>query len=183
MLFSLLDFPQGAMTQLASGMTGFNQRAGSAAAKAMGLRGVGWGISALVVALGVWLVVQLLGGFVAPLPAPQQSLRQSPLAVAAQFAERPLLGRKSESAAVAAPVVQNAQLLGVLSSRVASEARAIIRQEGQAAPLVLAIGDELASGVKLLAIGAQQVTLSAMGRESTLALPDPGPPAVLTNKH
>lgn len=171
------------MTRLASGMTSFNQRAGSAAAKAIGLRGLGWGISALVVALGVWLVVQLLGGFVAPLPAPQQSLRQSPLAVAAQFAERPLLGRKSESAAVAAPVVQNAQLLGVLSSRVASEARAIIRQEGQAAPLVLAIGDELASGVKLLAIGAQQVTLSTMGRESTLALPDPGPPAVLTNKH
>ena len=173
------------MNQLYSGMAGFNLGSSSSAAKTMGLSVLGWGISALVVALGCWLTLHLLAGFVSPLPPPQPSLRLSPLAVAAQFAERPLMERGTEPAAapVTGSVMQNAQLLGVLSSRVASEARAIIRREGLVAPLVLAIGDELASGVKLLAIGAQQVTISVSGRQTTLALPDPRPPSVLTEKN
>ncbi|MDD2742353.1 MAG: type II secretion system protein N [Rhodocyclaceae bacterium] len=173
------------MNSLRGRIAGFNRWAGSSQAGNFGLRGLGWGASAFVVVLGSWLAVRLLAGFAAPLPAPQQSVRQSPLAVAAQFAERPLMGQKTQAAgaSVAGPAIQNVQLLGILSSRVARDARAIIRQEGRPVPLVLAIGDELASGVKLIAIESKQITIFSMGRESTLAFPGPTQPLVLTNKN
>lgn len=173
------------MNLLRGQFAGLSRWAGSSQAGNFWLRGLGWGASVLVVVLGSWLAVRLLAGFALPLPAPQQSVQQSPLAVAAQFAERPLMGQKAVAPGVSAtvPVMQNVQLLGILSSRVAGDARAVLRQDGIPAPLVLAIGDELSTGVKLIAIEAKQITLFSMGRKSTLALPGPSQPLVLTNKN
>ena len=135
-------------------------------------------VSGALVILGCWLAVRLLTGFTTPLPPPRQLVLQAPVAVAARLAEQALLGYAapsefSSTLPAGASALQNLQLLGVWSSKVSAEARAIVRQDGGGAPLVLAIGDELASGIRLVAIAPGEITLAAPGREVTLTLPKP----------
>ncbi len=144
------------------------------------LRWLGWCVSGALVILGCWLAVRLLTGFTTPLPPPRQLVLQAPVAVAARLAEQALLGYAapsefSSTLPAGASALQNLQLLGVWSSKVSAEARAIVRQDGGGDPLVLANGDELASGsgIRLVAIAPGEITLAAPGREVTLTLPKP----------
>lgn len=152
------------------------------------LRWLGWGVSGALVILGCWLAVRLLTGFTTPLPPPRQLVLQAPVAVAARLAEQALLGYAapaefSSTLPAGASTLQNLQLLGVWSSKVSAEARAILRQDGGGAPLVLAIGDELASGIRLVAIAPGEITLAAPGREVTLTLPRPATAPASTDKN
>ena len=152
------------------------------------LRGLGWCVSGALVILGCWLAVRLLTGFTTPLPPPRQLVLQAPVAVAARLAEQALLGYAapaefSSTLPAGASTLQNLQLLGVWSSKVSAEARAILRQDGGGAPLVLAIGDELASGIRLVAIAPGEITLAAPGREVTLTLPRPATAPASTDKN
>ena len=160
--------------------TGLSGWTGSGLGAMPMLRGLGWCVSGALVILGCWLAVRLLTGFTTPLPPPRQLVLQAPVAVATRLAEQVLLGYAtpaefSSTLQAGASALQNLQLLGVWSSKVSAEARAIVRQDGGGDPLVLAIGDELASGsgIRLVAIAPGEITLAAPGREVTLTLPKP----------
>lgn len=168
--------------------TGLSGWTGSGLGAMPMLRWLGWGVSGALVILGCWLAVRLLTGFTTPLPPPRQLVLQAPVAVAARLAEQALLGYAapaefSSTLPAGASTLQNLQLLGVWSSKVSAEARAILRQDGGGAPLVLAIGDELASGIRLVAIAPGEITLAAPGREVTLTLPRPATAPASTDKN
>ena len=168
--------------------TGLSGWTGSGLGAMPMLRWLGWCVSGALVILGCWLAVRLLTGFTTPLPPPRQLVLQAPVAVAARLAEQALLGYAapaefSSTLPAGASTLQNLQLLGVWSSKVSAEARAILRQDGGGAPLVLAIGDELASGIRLVAIAPGEITLAAPGREVTLTLPRPATAPASTDKN
>ena len=168
--------------------TGLSGWTGSGLGAMPMLRWLGWCVSGALVILGCWLAVRLLTGFTTPLPPPRQLVLQAPVAVAARLAEQALLGYAapsefSSTLPAGASALQNLQLLGVWSSKVSAEARAIVRQDGGGAPLVLAIGDELASGIRLVAIAPGEITLAAPGREMTLTLPRPATAPTSTDKN
>lgn len=170
--------------------TGLSGWTGSGLGAMPMLRGLGWCVSGALVILGCWLAVRLLTGFTTPLPPPRQLVLQAPVAVATRLAEQVLLGYAtpaefSSTLQAGASALQNLQLLGVWSSKVSAEARAIVRQDGGGDPLVLAIGDELASGsgIRLVAIAPGEITLAAPGREMTLTLPRPATAPTSTDKN
>jgi hypothetical protein len=122
--------------------TGLSGWTGSGLGAMPMLRWLGWCVSGALVILGCWLAVRLLTGFTTPLPPPRQLVLQAPVAVAARLAEQALLGYAapsefSSTLPAGASALQNLQLLGVWSSKVSAEARAIVRQDGGGAPLVL----------------------------------------------
>lgn len=130
-----------------------------------------------VIGAGCWVLAELFWGFTVALPAPLAMAAENPLSVATKIAARPLFGTAPSAQVVVATLPPNLKLLGVLSSATTGEARAIIRREGEDKTMVLAIGDEVSSGVRLTRIEAEQITLSSMGRSSLLALPKPAPSA------
>jgi hypothetical protein len=137
--------------------------------------------AAAVLGAGSWVLAGLLWGFAAPLPAPPAMPPESPAAVARQLAAHPLFGSGPPEAAAPAIVPHSLQLLGVLSSRDAAQARAVIRREGEPRPLVLGVGEPVAAGLTLTRIAPRQVTLSAGGGETVLALPEPAAGATSAN--
>jgi len=128
-----------------------------------------------------WLLAGLLGAFVLPAAAPaSQRNSEAPVAAAALVAAPLFAG-----AAVAAPRAEPAshlQLLGVFASERAAQARAIIRRDGEATPLVVAVGDRIGEQFVVTRIAARRVELQAGSTSSHLELPaaqatPPAPPS------
>lgn len=92
------------------------------------------------------------------------------------LASRPLFAAGMSVPTFAAD--SNWRLLGVLAGSDAQTARAILRRDGEAATLVLAVGDDAGGGATLRHIGSDGIVLIAAGRESRLSLPRPAEPAV-----
>jgi hypothetical protein len=128
--------------------------------------------SLLVLAGGAWLLAGLAWDFGMPTGRPAIAHESS----AADAAER-LAGRSPFASP--APAAQSAvtpsslMLVGVAASAERGRARAVIRREGQPAPLVAAVGDEIAPGLRLQRIERDQVVLTGPAGESRLALPQP----------
>ena len=143
----------------------------------LAVRRLGKLLAALVAGTGIWLLAGLLWGFSSP-PAPPLPVWESrPQVVGERIAARALFASREHTAATPATAVDNWQLLGVTASDNARSARAIIRREAQAQPLILAIGDDLDRGIRLLRIEPEQVVLRGSGGEMILSLPRPFEPA------
>lgn len=138
-------------------------------------RHLGLGFSLIVVAGGCWLLAGLFWGFTSPLPRPALPRDTQPVPVAERLAARSLFAG-TPATARSAETTDGWRLIGVSASGDTRTARAIIRREGQLPPLVLAIGDELGSGNRLLRIEPDQVVLGNAGRKTVLALPRPTQP-------
>lgn len=141
-------------------------------------------LASLAVLLGTsWLLAGLLGAFVLPAAAPASSRNSEPQAAAALLVAAPLFS--GTGTGVAAPQAEPAsqlQLLGILASDRAEQARAIIRRDGEAKPLVVAIGDRIGEQFIVKRIAPRQVELLAGSTASRLELPAapaaaPSPPS------
>ncbi len=139
-------------------------------------------LASLAVLLGTsWLLAGLLGAFVLPAAAPASSRNSEPQAAAALLVAAPLFSGTGVAAPQAEPASQ-LQLLGILASDRAEQARAIIRRDGEAKPLVVAIGDRIGEQFIVKRIAPRQVELLAGSTASRLELPAapaaaPSPPS------
>lgn len=143
-------------------------------------------LASLAVLLGTsWLLAGLLGAFVLPAAAPASSRNSEPQAAAALLVAAPLFSGTGTGTGVAAPQAEPAsqlQLLGILASDRAEQARAIIHRDGEAKPLVVAIGDRIGEQFIVKRIAPRQVELLAGSTASRLELPAataaaPSPPS------
>lgn len=146
------------------------------------IRHLGQLLAALVAGIGIWVLAGLLWGFSSPPPRPVTPGEARPQILAERIAARALFATRGDSVATPAITLDNWQLLGVTASDDERTARAIIRREGQSTPQVLAIGDEIDRGIRLLRIEPQQIVLRGASGENVLSLPRPGQPDLLTRQ-
>lgn len=137
--------------------------------------------SLAVLLAAVWLLAGLLGAFVLPAAAPASNRNNDPQAAAALLVASPLFAGASAAAPRAEPA-SHLQLLGVFASDQAAQARAIIRRDGEATPLVVAVGDRIGEQFIVKRITPRQVELLAGSTSSQLNLPaaqaaEPAPPS------
>lgn len=127
---------------------------------------------ALVIAAGSWLLAGLIWDFPIAAGTPPIADETSAADAAERLAGHPLFAQAAP-AARSATAALDLTLVGVAASADSARARAVIRRAGQALPLVVAVGDEVAPGLRLRRIARDQVELAGPAGESRLALPQP----------
>lgn len=143
------------------------------------LRWLGRGSAFAVTVAGSWLLAGLIWGFSLPESAPAVAGERHPMALAEKLLERQLFSVPVEPARVE---IGDIRLLGVVASHDPESARAIIRHDNEAAPRVLAIGDDAGQGATLRRIDSEQIVLADGKGERILALPKPATPAAPPSK-
>lgn len=123
-----------------------------------------------VLAAAAYAASELAGGFAPSAGVPPLGVERDPVVVGNRLAEAPLV-QAHPVVSAESPAPDNLRLVGILADADARHARAIIRRDGEAKPLVLGVGESLGERWRIERIEAGAVLLSAGAVQQRLELP------------
>jgi len=128
----------------------------------------------LALVAGTYLLMKVAWGWFLPTAAPHIETDNQPLAAAALITENKMFGAVAGSGRQQAnlPRVGEYQLTGTIASLGKAVGYAILKKDGEKKARVVATGEEISPGLKLVAVEKTTIRIAQDGVESLLRLPD-----------
>lgn len=138
------------------------------------------GLHGMVLLTGIWWMAALCTQFLLPAAPPPLLVTESPVVVASGIASRHVYGLAAATAPATSGTEKSTaayRLVGLIAaSGPHTSGTAVLAEHGKTETLVVQAGQDVAPGIRLLAVAADHVILRTGQGEFSLRLPEPARP-------